>query len=346
MAQSKCFSPVRGRAMRVTKLDGCGRPVYGPDSVGVSDGFVSISFTANTDDGEEINVTNANGQTCVRETPCPQFLGYNVEIEFCQVDPALLALLTGQEPVTDPFGIQSGFRVNSDISACDSGFALEVWTGTPGVQCAPGAAADSCAGGYMLLPYLQGGIFGDFTVENGAISFTITGAATKTGSGWGVGPFNVVPDADGNAGPLYEPIASGDHLDVEFTSVCPPEPSCGTKPLLDPAGIDLTAVEVSGAEQNATFTPVPDDPAADWWVDFGDGTWDYAEASAPIDHTYAEPGTYTVTGYRGVSEVSVEVTVPFDGPAPSAPTVAAVVPVSGPVAGGTDVTITGTNFEA
>lgn len=343
MAQSKCFSPVRGRAMRVTKLDGCGRPVYGPDSVGVSDGFVSISFTANTDDGEEINVTNANGQTCVRETPCPQFLGYNVEIEFCQVDPALLALLTGQEPVTDPFGIQSGFRVNSDISGCDSGFALEVWTGTPGVQCAPGASADSCAGGYLLLPYLQGGIFGDFTVENGAISFTITGAATKTGSGWGVGPYNVVPDATGAPGPLYEPIASGDHLDVEFTSVCPPEPSCGTKPLLDPAGIDLTSVDTDVSGMNVVFTPQPDDPAGDWWVDFGDGTWDYADNSEPIEHTYAEPGTYTVTAYRGTSSVTAEVVI---STTPVAPTVTAVNPVSGPIAGGTDVTVTGTGFEA
>jgi len=63
MAQSRCFSPVRGRAMRVTRLDGCGRPVYGDGSVGVSDGFVSVAFTANTDEGEEINVTNAAGKS-------------------------------------------------------------------------------------------------------------------------------------------------------------------------------------------------------------------------------------------------------------------------------------------
>ena len=51
MGASRCFSPVRGNAMRVTQLDGCGRPVYGDESVGVSDGFVSVAFTANTDDG-------------------------------------------------------------------------------------------------------------------------------------------------------------------------------------------------------------------------------------------------------------------------------------------------------
>jgi hypothetical protein len=343
MAQSKCFSPVRGRAMRVTKLDGCGRPVYGPDSVGVSDGFVSISFTANTDEGEEINVTNAAGKTCVRETPCPTFLGYGVEIEFCSVDPALLALMTGQEPVTDPNGVQSGFRVNSDVSACDSGFALEVWTGTPGVACDDNATGEQCSGGYLLLPYMQGGIFGDFTIENGAISFTITGAATKTGSGWGVGPYDVVNDADGEAGGLYEPIASGDHLHVEVTTVCPPEPSCGTKPLLPPDDPDLTDVTPTVSGMDATFTPVPAGDAA-WWIDFGDGTWDYSEDGSDIEHTYSQPGTYTVTAYRGSSSVSVDVVIE-DTPA-EAPTLTAVSPTSGPLAGGTEVTLTGTNFEA
>lgn len=342
MAQSRCFSPVRGRAMRVTKLDGCGRPVYGPDSVGVSDGFVSIAFTANTDEGEEINVTNANGQTCVRETPCPQFLGYGVEIEFCRVDPALLAILTGQEPNVDPSGMQSGFRVNSDVSGCDSGFALEVWTGTPGVQCDPGSEGAS-AGGYLLLPYLQGGIFGDFTIENGAISFTVTGAATKTGSGWGVGPYDVLPQADGSPGPLWDPIAAGDHLEVDFTSIAPPEPSCGTKPLLDPAGMDLTDVTVDGTDQTATFTPTPSDAEAAWWIDFGDGTWDYAEASAPIEHTYTDPGTYTVVGYRGTSSVEVDVTVPFG--AEGSPAVASVTPASGSAKGGSTATVSGSKFK-
>lgn len=341
MAKAQCFTPVRGRAMRVTKLDGCGRPVYGPDSVGVTAGFVSMEFSAETDDGEEINVTNAAGQTCVRETPCPQFLGYSVEVEFCQVDPAILAIMTGQEPIVDDEGTANGFRVNSDISGCDSGFALEVWTGTPGAQCDEDSAGD-CAGGYLLLPYMQGGIFGDFTIENAAISFTITGAATKTGSGWGVGPYDVV-DNNGEAGPLLTPIANGDHLHVQFTSVCPPEPSCGTKPLLDPAGLDLTDIEVTVAGMSAQFAPVPDDPDHAWWVDFGDGTWDYAEASGVLDHVYEQPGTYEVTGYRGTSEVTVEVVIESTDAQP--PTIVGVDPASGPVEGGTPVTVTGTNFE-
>jgi hypothetical protein len=304
MAQSRCFSPVRGRAMRVTKLDGCGRPVYGPDSVAVSDGFVSVAFTANTDDGDEINVTNAAGKTCVREVPCPTFLNYGVEIEFCNVDPALFAILTGQTSYNDDAGVVSGFRVNSDISACDSGFALEIWTGVPGVACDETTSADAAPAGYLLLPYLQGGVFGDFTVENDAISFTVTGAQTKTGSGWGVGPYDVVRDATGTPGPLRDPILSGDHLDVEYTDVPSPTPGCGTLPLLDPSAPALTAITPAPAAGNVvafSATPAGSDP---WWIEFGDGEWDYADQGGDLTHTYATPGTYKYVAHRGSSTVT------------------------------------------
>ena len=308
MAQSRCFTPVRGNAMRVTALDGCGQPVYGEDSVGVSDGFVSISFTANTDDGEEINVTNAAGRTCVRETPCPQFLGYTVEIEFCQVDPAVLAILTGQDVELDAQGLAAGFRMNSGNSGCDRAFALEIWTGTPGERCNPDAPAGSAAGGYLLLPYMQGGIFGDFTIENGAISFTVTGAATKTGGLWGVGPYDVILNAEGVAAPLAVPIAEDDHLLVRFTEVAAPDVFCGTMPLLDPSGAPITAFDAAFEGLTATFSPDPEatDP---WWVDFGDGTWDYSADGSPIVHTYPAAGTYEVIAHRGATEFSDSVSV-------------------------------------
>jgi hypothetical protein len=264
-----------------------------------------VSFTANTDEGDEINVTNAAGKTCVREVPCPKFLGYGVEIEFCSADPALFAILTGQEPVLDPSGVAVGFRVNSDVSACDSGFALEVWTGVPGVACDDSTDPNASPGGYLLLPYLQGGIFGDFTVENDAISFTVTGAATKTGSGWGVGPYNVQRTATG-ASPLATAIEKGDHLHVQYTDVAPPPAICGTVPLLDPKAPALTSVTAAVAALEVTFTAVPAGPDP-WFVDFGDGTWDYSADGSAIVHTYAKAGTYQAEGYRGSTEAEVQV---------------------------------------
>ena len=56
---TKCLSLVKGRRIRLTRLDGCGRPVYGDCSTAVSKGFISVAFTANTTESDEINVTNA-----------------------------------------------------------------------------------------------------------------------------------------------------------------------------------------------------------------------------------------------------------------------------------------------
>lgn len=191
----QCFSLIRGRAMRVTRLNGCGAVVPGSQSQVVTKGFISVGLTSNTEEGEAISITNANGDVCISDTPAPKFTGYGVEINLCGVDPSLIGILTGQPLVQDPdTGSGSpaeylGFRVNSGVSLDDSGFGLELWSGVPAAACGTGGTQQY---GYFLLPYLKGGVIGDFTVENGAINFTITGAQTKDGAGWGVGPYDVV----------------------------------------------------------------------------------------------------------------------------------------------------------
>jgi hypothetical protein len=223
---NNCFPLVRGRVMRATALDGCGRPKAGACGSVTTDGFVSVAFTANTDEGEEISVTNASGKVCVRDAACPTLTGYTAVITFCAVNPELYAMLTGQAAVYDWQGNAVGFRVNSDRSACDYGFALELWSNVPQVACDPDNPDAQGTYGYILVPFMQGGTLGDFTIENAAVSFTINGAATKTGSGWGVGPYDVVRGSGGTAGPLLEPILSGDHLHVQLTDVAPPEAAC------------------------------------------------------------------------------------------------------------------------
>jgi len=269
---SKCFSLVRGRVLRATALDGCGRPKAAACSSIVTEGFISVAFTANTDTGEEISVTNASGKVCIRDTPCPTFTGYSVEITFCEVNPDLYAMLSGQGSVFDSTGTGVGFRVNSDISACDSGVALELWSSVPSVVCDPQDASAAGSYGYILVPFLQGGVLGDFTLENDAVSFTITGAATKTGSGWGVGPYDVVSDGSASS-PLLTPITSGDHLHVQYTTVAPPDPSCdcvsnGVEATGANAGKPGTWTPVdSYAPQNlAETTGVTASPATPWTV--------------------------------------------------------------------------------
>lgn len=244
---SKCFSLVRGKAMRVTALDGCGNPVLGPDSVAISKGFIQVALTAQIDTGTEINVTNANGDSCVKDTPAPKFTGYTVEVQFCGVNPDLIRLMSGQAMVTDsqttPQGV--GFRMNSDLDLGDLGFALELWSDVPGQDCQGGTNKNY---GYFLIPFLQGGVIGDFTVQNDAINFTLSNAATKVGSGWGVGPYNVTRDNSGIAVPLKDEILSGDHLHVEVVTVAPPTAICGATAL---------GVAATGATAGSPGTTTP-----------------------------------------------------------------------------------------
>lgn len=195
MAANKCFPLVRGRVARATRLDSCGRIADRACTSITTEGIVTIALTANIDEGEDINVTNMAGRTCAKDEAEPTFNGYGVAITFCDVDPQLYAMMTNQSVVYDLAGTAVGFRVNSKVKTGDAAFALEVWSNVPGVVCDDPNAAGSF--GYTLLPFIKGGVIGDFTFENAAVSFTITNAATRDGTGWGVGPYNVVPSVGG-----------------------------------------------------------------------------------------------------------------------------------------------------
>lgn len=332
---TRCASYVRGRVLRVTRLDSCGRVVYGPDSVVTSTGFVSVAYTANIDDGEEINLPNANGDRCVYVPAKPSFLGYTAEITFCNVDPDLFAMMTGQRVVTDAFGDVVGFTMDTSVSADDSAFALEVWAGSPSASgCEEGSAGTF---GYILLPFLQGGVVGDFTIENAEVTFTISNAATRDGNAWGVGPYDVVLDISSLPAPLPDPLTTTDHLYFIQTGVAPPEAQCGARPLLDPDAEPLTDVDAVATGLSVDFDPVPagSDP---WWVDFGDGTWDYEALGTTITHVYETEGSYDWTAYRNDSVI--EGTVVVEAP----PTVLSIDPNTGPEAGSTATVVTGTDF--
>lgn len=304
MAQSKKVSFLRGRRMRATRLDRSGRPVYGDDSVVVTKGFVTVSYTTNTEEGETVSATNAAGEICVSEAPSPTFTGFGVEAEFCDVDFALFEMLTGQAVVLDEAGVAYGFTESTDVDLSTVNFALELWLGAS-TSAAPSENGEGFYG-YVLTPFLGGGTVGDITVENGAITFTVTGMQTKNGSAWGRGPYNVEL-VGGVAAPLLRAMRANDHRRIMITEVAPPAVISGAAPLLDPSGVALTGVttEVEGLSVALEPVPVGTDPM---WYDFGDGTWDYA-ATGSYEHEYPGPGTYTVTAYRGRTSTTHRVTV-------------------------------------
>jgi hypothetical protein len=302
---TKKFPLVRGRHMRATRTDGCGRPIYGDCARIVTDGVVSVALTGNYSETDAIDVPNWGGRRCVFVPARRTFANFTAVITFCEVDPELFSMLSGQDVLYDPYtGDAIGWRVEDDIDPTATAFALELWMEVPNVACSD---AGQGSFGYMLLPYLQGGSIGDVTIENNAVNFSITGANTQAGSQWGSGPYDVMFDAAGNPAPLHDPVTPREHQRVFYTEIAPPAITDGCQPLVQPM-LTVDDQEVTDLALVLTLSgdaPVPDSPGF-VVIDWGDGTAQEVMAvvgadpgtgawtGLAVDHDYAEPGLYDV----------------------------------------------------
>jgi len=228
-----CLIPLLGKMLRVTELDSCGVPVSGGFFV-ATDGFVSITLSSEVEDGTEIIVRKASGALCVNEKMADSFKRFTVELHLCGVNPSLLGIMSNANPYYDgaaPGGDIIGFTVPE--GEIKKWFSLELWTGLSGQACAPGAEE---ASGYILLPFVTAGVLGDIEITGeDAIDFSITGAATKGGNAWGVGPYDVVMDDLAAPGPLPVAIDTFDHLLMIDTALAPPPSACDPQPIPDGA---------------------------------------------------------------------------------------------------------------
>lgn len=221
---AQCFSSVKGLVMRATRVTACGVPITGASSHVVSDGFVSIQMSPETEDGTEYKVKKADGTYCINDRGAPLLSWYNLTAEFCRVDPELYELMAGLRIIDDYAGDSVGYAVDEDAPS-RTHFALEVWTGLP--------ISEACSGTqqrwiYWLFPHVVDGIFGDQTAEDAPMSFTLNGRTTRNPN-WGQGPYNVVEQNVGlTAGKLLTPgVTAKDHLWVQLTKIAPPTAACG-----------------------------------------------------------------------------------------------------------------------
>src|SRR5688500_6376753 len=91
---SECRSVLKSCLARFTRLDECGAIVVGPKSQLTTKGYISVTATAQVEDGEEFIVRNACGELCINEKDDDQFKRYDLEMSLCQVDPELLELVS------------------------------------------------------------------------------------------------------------------------------------------------------------------------------------------------------------------------------------------------------------
>jgi hypothetical protein len=326
---SNVFTPIRGRRMRVTKVDSIGRPEPGLCSTVVTSGFVTVEMTAEIESGEETTVRNAGGDLCISERGCDQLKWINVTVEFCQVDPDLFSMINPTwTKLLDHNGETIGWE-ESHTYSCDAGFALEVWSDVTGY-----VPSDPDAQGafvYYLLPFVVGGTLGDLTIENGAVTFSISGR-TKKGSQWGRGPYDVMANPpDGTCGPLITPFNPDSPRRVFLTTCVPPEPVGGCQPLSSADGPQVLLVEDTTDSSRMTVWAVASG-AGPFTVDWGDGTVEDLPAGITgLTHQYGVVGTYTVAIYptgRPSQATYHTVTAPYTGTVPQLPLLMALSEVT------------------
>ena len=224
----RCFQPLLGKRMRVTRLDACGN-VPDPSALNASvttDGFISVQLTSEVEEGTEIITRKADGSLCVNTKTADSFKRFTLEVVLCGVNPALLSLMSNAETYTDYSDNDAGVTVAE--GSLDKRFALELWTGMSGSACEEGAEE---ASGYILLPFVIAGVLGDLNIDSeNSIDFTITGAATVGGNGWGVGPYDVMLDPDAVPDPAPAPLPTAldpeDHFLIVETGIAPPASAC------------------------------------------------------------------------------------------------------------------------
>lgn len=132
---ANCYSIVRGKRVRVTRLNACG--VYPvpttANSLVTSSGFVSVQYSLDYEEGDEHIQKNANGDLCINDKSCDQFKRVMVTMSFCEVDPDLFSLVTGNTVEVDGSGVDVGFRVSEGVTC--SNFAFELWSGLDDEDC-------------------------------------------------------------------------------------------------------------------------------------------------------------------------------------------------------------------
>lgn len=228
---TKHYAQVKGSVIRVTRLDGCGDYIAGDNAVAVSKRISTISIDEVTEEGTSIRERNFADEICIDEPGYTEQLGFTVDITLCGVDPNLITFMTGQAPVRNADGDVVGFDVVSGVDLDTFGFALEIWSKIAGNSC---DASGNRQHGYTVFPFIKGGRLGGFSFENGAVTFTITGAQTRIGHRWGVGPYDVDRDDAGAPAPLHSTLPEKLHYRNILVTLAPPTASAEAGPVVPP----------------------------------------------------------------------------------------------------------------
>jgi hypothetical protein len=204
------MAPVQGTRARITKLDSCG--VAQLDQQIVIDGFVQVAVAPQYGDGTEYRRRNASGAIVTNSRGSDQFESDEVLVSFCAIDPDAVVITTGQQIiVSGTTGI--GFWVREGPIA--AAWSLEVWQ----------ADSDTCVGGeprfaYWAWPHIQAAQLHDMTLEDGTLTWELSGDTLQGHTSWDPGDITMSPA-----------LPTKGHRAFVITTDPPPAPTgCGAQP--------------------------------------------------------------------------------------------------------------------
>jgi hypothetical protein len=178
-----CAVQVKACAIRVTELDETGAPDPGADSMYVSDALVSMGFTTEITEGDDIDIPNACGESIVVQgDDLPTSV--SIELQIREPDPKLVEKLGGGEVLTD--GGDEGYaapRLNQ--IAKPNGVSIELWTKR---YLSTGQPDTANPYNWWVFPLVRLNV-NDATFENGPFQPTFNGTAFEN-ENWLDGPTN------------------------------------------------------------------------------------------------------------------------------------------------------------
>lgn len=161
-------SSVQGVRLRVTPLESTGA-VDADGYVLVTDGFISLSFGLEYEDGEEITEKNAAGVTCINWKGDDSLKRLNIGLSLCSPDPTITAILTGGAVIGS--GSIEGYKAPAIGGLTTAPVALEVWS----YANVGGKAVSGSAYWRWIFPYVTLRWEGDREISNGALANEFSG---------------------------------------------------------------------------------------------------------------------------------------------------------------------------
>lgn len=216
-----CFTPIKGRVLRIVALDECGVPLCGTDAdtaLIVASGFTQVQQQADYDTGAEHILRTADSELCVNEKDPDAFKRMNLTIDFCVIDPGIVVTTVAPSRLMQTNNQGTGFALGEGISR--KHWSLELWQRVTG----PGACdpQGQQLWVYNAWPHIKNGRVGDYTVAVAPSQLQIMGETASVSPLWWVGEDWL---GEGAISPVQ------DHWFQNVTPVPPPNPECGIQDL-------------------------------------------------------------------------------------------------------------------